>query len=79
MRWCIADCRWPPPAARRSALAAPGTLPKGITFDKGTATFSGTAQAGTAGTYTILITSKNSSGKTAQPLTLTVAAAGPER
>jgi hypothetical protein len=60
-------------------ITTSGTLPKGITFDKGTATFSGTAQAGTAGTYTILITSKNSSGKTAQPLTLTVAAAGPER
>jgi hypothetical protein len=44
-----------------------GKLPKGITYDKATATFSGTAQAGTADTYVILITAANSSGKPRRP------------
>lgn len=40
-------------------LTFTGTLPRGVTFNATTRTFSGTPAAGTAGTYTITFTAKN--------------------
>ncbi|HUZ35804.1 MAG TPA: putative Ig domain-containing protein [Streptosporangiaceae bacterium] len=57
------------PAPRLTKL---GTLPKGLTFKAGAGTITGTPAAGTAGTYQIAITAKNSSGTTSQTLTITV-------
>jgi hypothetical protein len=58
------------------ALAASGALPTGVTFvdnGNGTATLSGTPQAGTGGTYPLTLTASNGIGSTAtQSLTLTV-------
>jgi alpha-tubulin suppressor-like RCC1 family protein len=49
-----------------------GTLPAGVTFKAGTATFAGTLKPGTAGTYAIAITATNTSGATTQNFTLTI-------
>ena len=50
-----------------------GALPTGLTFDSTTGKFSGTAAAGTAGSYPITITATNGIGADAsQSLTLTV-------
>jgi hypothetical protein len=58
------------------SLSESGTLPAGITFvdnGDGTATFSGEAIAGTAGTYPVTITASNGVGSgTSQNFTLTV-------
>ena len=56
----------------KPALSKTGTLPAGITFKAATGTFSGTPKAGSAGTYPITITAKNSSGTTTQNFTITV-------
>jgi hypothetical protein len=49
-----------------------GTLPKGITFQASTSTFSCTPKTGSAGSYTITITAKNSSSTVTQTFTITV-------
>ena len=49
-----------------------GTLPKGITFTNSTGTFSGTPAAGTAGTYNVTVTAKNSQGTDTQGFGLRV-------
>jgi hypothetical protein len=49
-----------------------GTLPAGITFNGATDTFSGTAHAGTAGSYPITLTATNSTGTVTQNFVLTV-------
>jgi len=57
------------------SLSEGGALPTGVTFvDKGngTATLSGTAASGTAGSYPITITASNSAGTANQSFTLTV-------
>ena len=54
------------------AISRAGTLPKGLTFTPGTGTISGTPKAGTAGSYPIAITAKNSSGMTTQNFVLVV-------
>jgi hypothetical protein len=53
-------------------ISKSGALPKGISFKASTDTFSGIPKAGSAGTYTISITAKNSTGAVTQNLTLTV-------
>ena len=63
----VTSAGFPAPSISKS-----GTLPKGISFKASTATFSGTPKAGSAGTYTISITAKNSTGTITQNLTLTV-------
>jgi large repetitive protein len=50
-----------------------GRLPTGVTFNATTGVLSGTPAAGTAGTYTIIITATNSAGSTSQTFKLTVA------
>ena len=58
----------PPPA-----LTYTGTLPSGLSFadnGDGTATLSGTAAVGTAKTYTLKITAKNTAGSSTQTFTL---------
>jgi hypothetical protein len=57
------------PAPRLTKL---GTLPKGLTFKAGAGTITGTPAPGTAGTYLITITAKNSSATTTQTITITV-------
>ena len=50
-----------------------GTLPSGVSLvdnGDGTATLSGTAAIGTAKTYTLKITAKNTAGSSAQTFTL---------
>ncbi len=57
------------------ALAVRGALPQGVTFSDaggGRATLSGTAAAGTGGTYPLTITATNGSGTTEQAFALTV-------
>jgi hypothetical protein len=57
------------------SLAKLGLLPRGVTFvnnHDGTATIKGTPAAGTAGTYPITITAKNTAGSVTQTFTLTV-------
>jgi large repetitive protein len=62
-----------------AAITESGTLPSGVTFtdnSDGTADLSGTAAAGTAGTYPITITASNGLGTPAtQPFVLTVTSA----
>jgi hypothetical protein len=62
------------PAA--TTLSASGKLPGGVTFTaggNGTATLHGTPAAGTAGSYTVIITASNASGaQTTQTFTLSV-------
>jgi Putative Ig domain len=58
---------FPAPHVSRS-----GALPKGITFQAATGTFSGTPKAKSAGTYPITVTAKNSSGSVTQTFTITV-------
>jgi hypothetical protein len=53
-------------------LSKSGTLPKGISFDAATGTFSGTPKAKTAGSYPITITAKNSTATSSQSFTLVV-------
>jgi Putative Ig domain len=53
-------------------ISKTGTLPKGITFDASTGTFSGTPKATAAGSYPITITAKNKVGTATQTLTLIV-------
>jgi Putative Ig domain len=57
------------PAPRLTKLR---TLPKGLTFKAGAGTITGTPASGTAGTYLITITAKNSSASTTQTITITV-------
>ncbi len=65
------------------SLSEAGTLPAGVTItnnEDGTATFSGSAAAGTAGTYPIVITAENETGETATQhfvLTVTTATSAP--
>ena len=57
------------------ALTETGALPAGLTFKdngNGTATMSGTPDAGTGGAYPITISAKNASGTVTQAFTLTV-------
>jgi hypothetical protein len=54
------------------SLSKSGTLPKGVTFQASTGTLSGTPKSGTAGSYPITITAKNSSGSVTQSFVLTV-------
>jgi Fibronectin type III domain/Putative Ig domain/Carboxypeptidase regulatory-like domain len=49
-----------------------GSLPSGVTFTAATETFSGTPKPGTAGSYPIAITAKNSSGYVTQNFLLVV-------
>lgn len=49
-----------------------GALPKGIKFTNSTGAFSGTAGTGTAGTYPVVITAKNSQSTAPQSFVLTV-------
>lgn len=49
-----------------------GALPAGVTFHPGTGVLSGTPRAGTAGTYLVTITAKNSTSTVSQSFTLTV-------
>jgi hypothetical protein len=61
-----------------AAITEAGALPSGITLvdnGNGTATLSGTAAAGTGGSYPITITATNSAGTTTQAFTLTNAEA----
>jgi hypothetical protein len=53
-------------------LSLTGVLPAGISFHTGTGILSGTAKAGTAGSYHVTITAMNSTGTTTQSFTLTV-------
>jgi hypothetical protein len=53
-------------------ISKSGNLPNGITFHAATGTFSGTPKAGSAGSYSITITAKNSSGTVTQNLVLVV-------
>jgi hypothetical protein len=58
------------------ALTETGNLPAGLSFTSngnGTASFSGTPNAGTGGLYTITIAATNSGGTTTQTFKLTVA------
>ncbi len=57
------------PAPRLTKL---GTLPKGLTFRAGAGTITGTPATGTAGTYQVVISAKNSTGTTETTLTITV-------
>jgi len=62
--------------APQPALTETGSLPAGLTFTdngNGTASLSGTPNAGTGGLYTITITATNSGGTTTQTFKLTVA------
>ena len=57
------------------ALTFTGTLPSGVTLvdnGNGTATLSGTPAAGTAKSYTLKITAKNSAGSVVQTFSLVV-------
>jgi hypothetical protein len=57
------------------AITESGTLPSGVTFADlvaGTATLSGTAAAGGAGSYPLTITATNSAGQAVQTFTLVV-------
>lgn len=57
------------------ALTEGGTLPAGVTFadnGDGTATFGGSATAGSGGTYPLTLTATNSAGSSTQSFTLTV-------
>jgi streptogramin lyase len=54
------------------AITKTGILPKGITFQASTDTFNGIPKAGTAGSYPITITAKNSTATMTQSFTLTV-------
>ncbi len=59
------------------ALTATGTRPQGVTFTdngNGTATLSGTPDAGTNGIYPLTLTASSSAGTATQNLTLTVGA-----
>ena len=56
-------------------LSETGTLPTGVNFNSATGVMSGTAAAGTAGTYPLTFTAANSAGTTSQTFTLTVGAA----
>jgi hypothetical protein len=58
----------PVPSITRS-----GTLPKGITWDATSRTFSGTPKATSAGSYPITLTAKNKLGTVTQAFTLVVA------
>jgi hypothetical protein len=49
-----------------------GTLPKGLAFFGSSGAITGTPDSGTAGTYAITITAKNSVGIATQTLTITV-------
>jgi Putative Ig domain len=53
-------------------LVRTGTLPKGITFQASTGTFSGTPKAGSAGSYPVTLTASNASGTATQTLTIVV-------
>jgi sugar lactone lactonase YvrE len=53
-------------------LAKTGVLPKGITFNAASGTFSGTPKANTAGSYTVTITAKNTTQTATQTFTITV-------
>jgi hypothetical protein len=58
-----------------TSLSQTGALPSGISFTDngdGTASLSGTAAAGTTGSYPLTITAGNSAGSTQQAFTLTV-------
>jgi hypothetical protein len=58
-----------------AALTRTGALPSGVTFTdlgNGTATLSGTAAAGSAGTYPLTFTASNSAGTVTQNFSLTV-------
>ncbi|MET0854843.1 MAG: putative Ig domain-containing protein, partial [Microterricola sp.] len=57
------------------ALTQSGTLPTGVTFTDngdGTATFGGSAEAGSGGTYPLTLTATNGAGSSTQSFTLTV-------
>ncbi len=54
------------------SLSKSGTLPKGVTFQASTGTLSGTPKSGTAGSYPITITARNSSGLVTQNFVLTI-------
>ena len=57
------------------ALTESGTLPSGLTFQdsgNGTGTISGTAAAGSAGSYPVVLTATNASGSGTLALTVTV-------
>ncbi len=57
------------------ALTEGGTLPAGVTFTDhgdGTATFGGSAAAGSGGTYPLTLTATNGAGSSTQSFTLTV-------
>ncbi len=54
------------------SLAKLGTLPRGLTFKAGSGTITGTPASGTAGTYQVAISAKNSTGTTEITLTITV-------
>jgi streptogramin lyase len=58
---------YPAPAVTKS-----GILPRGVTFQGATDTFTGTPRAGTAGAYPVTITAKNSSGAVTQSFVITV-------
>ena len=49
-----------------------GKLPKGVSLNRQSGTFSGTPAAGSAGTYNLVLTAKNSMGSATQNFTLTV-------
>jgi hypothetical protein len=57
-------------------LSKSGSLPRGVTFQASTGTLGGSPATGTAGTYTIVITAKNSTSTVSQTLTLTVSQTG---
>ena len=63
----ITDTGFPDPTISKT-----NALPRGITFQAGAETFSGTPRPGTAGSYPITITAKNSSGTVTQSFVLTV-------
>jgi hypothetical protein len=63
----VTDTGYPAPSITKT-----GTLPRGISFQASTGTFSGTPAAGTAGSYPITITVTNSSGTVTQNFVLVV-------
>jgi streptogramin lyase len=58
---------YPAPSIKKT-----GALPKGLTWSGSTDTISGTPAAGSAGSYPLTFTAKNSSGSVSQTFTLTV-------
>ncbi len=63
----VTDTGYPKPS-----LTETGSLPRGVTFKAATGAFVGTPKAGTAGSYPVTITAKNSAGTTTQNFILTV-------